>query len=922
MLTSFCFLLLMAGRSVAALPAVSVLWELPEGNPVGLPVTFAAVITNAGPGTITQIRFTNSIPPQLTNVTVILSQGTFAVSNAAVRSELGSLAEGTSATVSFTGQPASPGFANVDYEFQGRSEGNTFLHDYGQLDVRFGVADIAVSLTLLTNVVQAGVPFEAVISVTNRGPDLAREVVLLFLPSDGQEILSLHTPAGIHTPAIEGWQVINLGPLPANEAVTVEATLLPVQSGAFDLSAQTQQEEFDLDNENNHAHLNFSAQDGAGVIQFDLVEQIVSERDGQVVIAIHRRDGAKGTVAVSYTVWDLTAFSGIHHAGTNGLLTFAPDETEQTLIIPILHDSRPECSREFRVLLHDASGGALIRNITNVTVTILDDDVFPTGSLEAVSISSNRLDTGNSLSAYPALTPDGRWAAFASYANNLVANTNRRRPQIYLRDLTQGITRQIAPSPSSNAIPATEAYATLPALSADGRYAVFIGGGDGWVTNTLPPGAEQVFRHDTVTHATRLITVTPTGGGSDGRCQSRLNGFCYYAGMSADGQRVLFFNNGLAMTPLNSNGVEQLYLRDVATQRTVAISSNYFGNGLGNGPVWEASLSADGNVIAFASTAANLVPGFSYFAGFPFPDTQIYLRDLRSNVTTVVTLSTNGGFAPGPSGSPLVTPDGRFVIFRSWNNSLVPDDDNVGPDLFRCEVATRKLLRLTRATPGENISPSVSADGRFIAYRNGTQTPRAAAQVFLFDCASNTTALVSVNCHETGPGNRHSLNPVISADGAFVYFQSCALDLAPGEISDAYLSVYRRDLARQTTELISLNRELTGTAEGNTGTVSVSADGRLAILSSDADDLVWGDNNFAVDLFAWHAAGSRDPGPQLLIERAPTEIVLRWPAGLTSFMLQTSPALPPADWIDLTPTDAATEWRGNPTQAAFFRLRR
>ena len=157
MLTALCFLLLMASRALAALPAVGVLWELPEGNPVGVPVTFAAVITNAGPGAITQIRFTNSIPPQLTNVTVSLSQGTFAVSNAAVRSELGSLAEGASATVSFTGLPAGPGFANVDYEFQGRSEENAFLHDYGQVYVRFGVTDIVVSLVLLTNVFQLDV---------------------------------------------------------------------------------------------------------------------------------------------------------------------------------------------------------------------------------------------------------------------------------------------------------------------------------------------------------------------------------------------------------------------------------------------------------------------------------------------------------------------------------------------------------------------------------------------------------------------------------------------------------------------------------------------------------------------------------------------------------------------------------------------
>jgi len=919
---ALCLLLAMTSRGVAALPAVGVLWQLPEGNAVGLPVTFAAVITNSGPGAITQIYFTSSIPPQLTNITVTVSQGTFAVSNAAVRSDLGSLADGASATVSFTGQPASPGFATMDYEFTGRSEDDTFLNHYGQVSVRFGVADLAVNLVLLTNVFPAGVPYEAAIVITNLGPDRAGEVLLSFLPSDGQEIMSLRSPVGTHPPANGGWQVINLGPLSAHEAVVVEATLLPVRVGALHLIAQTQQPEFDPDDQNHHALVEFSGQAGAGVIQFGLGEQVVSERAGQVIIPIHRREGAEATVAVAYLVQDLTALAGIHHAGTNGLLTFAVGETNKTLIIPILQDSRSECSREFRILLQDASGGALVRNITNLTATILDDDVLATGALEAVSVSSNRLDSGNNGSAYAALTPDGRWAAFASYANNLVANTNGRRPQIYLRDLVQGITHHIAPSPSSNAVPATEAYASFPALSADGRYVVFIGGGDGWVTNTLPPGAEQVFQHDTITHTTQLITITPSGGGSDGRCPSRPDGFCFYAGMSADGQRILFFNDSALMTPLNSNRVEQLYLRDVATRRTVTVSSNYFSNGLGNGPVWEASLSADGNVIAFASTAANLVPGFSYVAGFPFPDTQIYLRDLRSNVTTVVTLSTNGGFAPGPSGSPRVTPDGRFVIFRSWNNALVPDDDHVGPDIFRYEVATRKLRRVTPATPGENISPSVSADGRFIAYRNGTQSPRDSAQVFLFDCASNSTTLVSVNCHATGPGNRHSLNPVISANGDYVYFQSCALDLAPGEISADHFSVYRRDRARQTTELVSLNRELTGSAEGNTGTVSISADGHLALLSSDADNLVWGDNNFTLDLFAWRAGQTREPGPRLVIERAPQELILRWPAGLTGFMLQTSPSLSTPAWTDLSPTDAATEWRETPEQPAFYRLRR
>jgi hypothetical protein len=193
--------------------------------------------------------------------------------------------------------------------------------------------------------------------------------------------------------------------------------------------------------------------------------------------------------------------------------------------------------------------------------------------------------------------------------------------------------------------------------------------------------------------------------------------------------------------------------------------------------------------------------------------------------------------------------------------------------------------------------------------------------VYLFDCASNTTTLISINCHGTGPGNRFSLNPFISADGAFVYFQSGALDLTPGLVSDAWFNVYRRDLARQSTELVSLNRELTGSATDDTGPVSVSANGDMLLLNSWAGDLVWGDNNFTVDLFVWRANEKHDPGPRLIIQREPAEIVVRWPAGLTGFELQTSSTLCPTGWTKVIPADTATEWRGVPGQGGFFRLR-
>jgi Ca2+-binding RTX toxin-like protein len=150
---------------------------------------------------------------------------------------------------------------------------------------------------------------------------------------------------------------------------------------------------------------------------------------------------------------------------------------------------------------------------------------------------------------------------------------------------------------------------------------------------------------------------------------------------------------------------------------------------------------------------------------------------------------------------------------------------------------------------------SVSADGRFVAFQsdaddlvatdtNGTR------DVFVRDLQSGVTILVSVNKDGTGSGNGSSNFPNISADGRYVAFTSRADDLVATD-TNGTSDVFVRDLQHGTTTLVSFNKD--GTSSGNSGSGGsvMSADGRIVVFTSIADDLVTTDTNGERDVFAF-----------------------------------------------------------------------
>jgi Tol biopolymer transport system component len=270
----------------------------------------------------------------------------------------------------------------------------------------------------------------------------------------------------------------------------------------------------------------------------------------------------------------------------------------------------------------------------------------------------------------------------------------------------------------------------------------------------------------------------------------------------------------------------------------------------GNGDSFANSISADGRYIAFASRASNLVPG----------DTNgkqdIFVHDRQTGQTTRVSVASDGTQANGDSGHPAISADGRFVAFYSSASNLVPDDTNGVEDVFVYDRLTGQITRVSVASDGTQANgpswqPSISGDGRFVAFESGASNlvpgdTNDTWDVFVHDRLTGQTTRVSVASDGT-EGNGLSFLARISADGRFVAFTSGASNLVPGDTNPKW-DVFVHDRLTGQTTMVSVASDGTP-GNGTSGGMSISGDGRFVAFVSDASNLVPGDTNGTLDVF-------------------------------------------------------------------------
>ena len=323
--------------------------------------------------------------------------------------------------------------------------------------------------------------------------------------------------------------------------------------------------------------------------------------------------------------------------------------------------------------------------------------------------------------------------------------------------------------------------------------------------------------------------------------------------VSADGRYVAFASTASNLVPSDTNGVQDIFVRDRQTGTTTRVSVGVAG-AQANGASSLPSISADGRYVAFYSQASNLDPAD------PNTTFDTYVHDRQTGVTSVVSVSSAGALGIGVSGSSTVAPsisaDGRYVAFESLAGNLVAGDTNSSRDIFVRDRQTGTTTRVSVATGGTQVTGNsagavLSGDGRYVAFISTATTlvagdTNGVTDVFLHDRQTTTTTRASVST-AGGQGDLASTGPALSGDGRWLAFTSLATNLVPGDqagVSDVFL----RDL--QTGIVTRISTDANGNSGGGASSVPVlSQDGRFAVFQSDSFNLASGDGNAKSDIF-------------------------------------------------------------------------
>jgi hypothetical protein len=305
-------------------------------------------------------------------------------------------------------------------------------------------------------------------------------------------------------------------------------------------------------------------------------------------------------------------------------------------------------------------------------------------------------------------------------------------------------------------------------------------------------GTNDAFVRDLKTGTTTLVSINQAGTASG----NRNSGDSGPGAITPDGRFVLFESNASDLVANDTNGTTDAFVRDLQTGTTTLVSINQVGTASGNGQSFPRGITPNGRFVMFESAATDLVTT-------PDNNGGVFVRDLKTGTTTLVTINQAGtASGNGGSGSTAITPNGRFVLFGSGATDLATTPDT-----------------------------------------NGT------GDVFVRDLKTGTTTLVSINQAGTASGNATSGYSGITRNGLFVMFDSAATDLVTTPDTNGTYDTFVRDLQTRTTRLVSINQAGTASGNSNSGSVTITPNGRFVLFQSNASDLVANDTNSASDVF-------------------------------------------------------------------------
>jgi len=378
-----------------------------------------------------------------------------------------------------------------------------------------------------------------------------------------------------------------------------------------------------------------------------------------------------------------------------------------------------------------------------------------------------------------------------------------------------------------------------PRISSDGDYVVFSSNASNLIAGDTNESSD-IFRRRVSTGETQIASLRYNGLPSDGAN--------YSPDISSNGRYIVYESSSTNMVTGDSNGVSDIFRRDMNTGSVQVVSIYYGGEGPSNAESSYPAISSDGNRIAFESDATNLVEG----------DTNsiqdIFMRDLLEDTTIRVSVDNDGTQANGNSFNADISDDGDSVVFESDATNLVDSDTNGVTDVFIHSGITTYRVSVDgngNQVNGASYNARISSDGRYVVFASEATNLvsgdiNGVADIFVYDTQEGTTTRVSVSS-EADEANGPSGYPDVSSDGRYIVFQSDATNLVHND-TNTRRDIFMHDMTTGMTTRVNMGAN--GVEGGGISTGgSVSSNGTYVAFNSISSNLVANDTNGRYDIF-------------------------------------------------------------------------
>jgi Tol biopolymer transport system component len=410
----------------------------------------------------------------------------------------------------------------------------------------------------------------------------------------------------------------------------------------------------------------------------------------------------------------------------------------------------------------------------------------------------------------------------------------------------QGFTERVSVD-SSGAAANDDSFDASPSLSADGTVVAFVSAASNLVASDAN-GQADVFVHDRTTGVTERVSVSSSGAEADS--------WSAWTALSADGRFVVFASNADNLVAGDTNQLTDVFVRDRVQGTTERVSLDSSGKQGDRASPKALAISDDGRFVLFDSLATNFVGGDTN------GERDVFVHDRTTGATECISVDASGKPGNQRSRGGTLSSDGRLVSFQSQASNLVTGDTNGSTDVFVRDRSAGLTVRVSVDSNGAQVSgasganaSAISADGSTVVFDSVATTlvhgdTNGSSDVFVHDLATGATERVSVDSAGVeGDYSSGLYSSAISADGRVVVFVSDADNLVARDLNQT-TDVFVRDRSAGTTAAQSLD-SLGYLGDGRSGTsgTAVSADGHVSAYGSFADDLDPHDANGFTDVF-------------------------------------------------------------------------